>query len=84
MAAKLSYAYAVSGKTGSKKEVLEVLTGLQALPQHKWIPIEEMQSGKQATITARQADWIAAQVASKVEGAEITFEPIAVEVEAEG
>ncbi len=84
MAAKLAYAYAVSGRTGAKKAALEVLTGLQALPQHKWIPIEEMQTGKQATMTPRQAEWMAAQVASKAEGVEITFSPIAVEAEAEG
>lgn len=78
MAAKLAYAYTVAPKT-RKTNVLELLAELQALPQHKWIPIEEMQGSTQATMTPRQADWVATQVAKKVEGAEISFEPIAQE-----
>jgi len=82
MAAKLAFAYAVSPKT-RKSNVLEVLAELQALPQHKWIPIEEMQASPQATATPRQADWMATQVAKRIEGVEISFEPVVQEEKAE-
>lgn len=72
MARKVLHTYEVAG--GSKKPVLEFLSELQALPQHKWIPIEEMSSGNTATVTPRQAGWVVDQVAKKVEDREIEFE----------
>lgn len=73
MAAKVLHSYAVSPKT-RKSNVLEFLAGLQEKPQHRWIPIEEMQGSTQATLTPRQANWLATQVERRVENAEISFE----------
>ncbi len=70
MAAKQSYTFVI---VGSKEAVLAKLTELAALPPHKWLPIDEMKSSKEATCTARQADWMAAQVAKKVAGSTLTF-----------
>ena len=84
MASKGTYAYKTSGKKDSKVTVLAKLTELQSAPQHKWIPIEEMSDGSQATLTERQALWLAAQVEKKCDGALIAFEllPQAAEAEA--
>lgn len=83
MAAKVAYSYAVSGKKGSKSAVLGFFAELQEKAQHKWIPIEEMTSGKQATLTPRQADWMVARVEKNIEGAELSFTIIPQEAEAE-
>lgn len=73
MATKILYSYAVKPKT-RKDQVLEFLAGLQAQPQHKWVPIEEMSESARATLTTRQANWIEAQVEKQVEGVGISFE----------
>jgi len=82
MASKGTYAYKTSGKKDSRTIVLARLGELQESPQHKWIPIEEMSDGPQATLTARQADWLASQVEKKCEGAVIAFELLPQEAEA--
>jgi hypothetical protein len=78
MAAKVLHTYAVS-PANKLSAVRELLEKLQEAPQHKWIPIEEMSSSKQATLTGRQAGWIANQVERSVEGATIEFSAVPIE-----
>jgi len=82
MAAKLTHTFKVTGKDKAKERVIGALEKLQDMPQHKWIPIEEMSEGNRATLTVRQAEWLAARVESAVENARIEFSVIAVEAEA--
>ncbi len=70
MAAKVAYSFVI---TGNRDSVLGKLDELAKLPPHKWLPIDEMRTSKEATITPRQADWMSAQVAKKVAGATIVF-----------
>ena len=83
MAPKVEHKYAVAG--GAKSNVLDFLAELQAMPQHKWIPIEEMTESNRATLTPRQATWIETQVAKRVEGRtiELTAVPQPAEVATE-
>ena len=74
MTAKLTHAYKVAG---TKKEVLGLLTELQAAPQHRWIPVEEMSTSNQATVTARQAGWLSAIVSRKLPKAGLEFSVVA-------
>jgi hypothetical protein len=74
MASKVTHKYTVAG--GKKTEVLSFLEELQGMPQHSWIPIEEMSESNRATLTPRQAGWIANQVERRVEGRSIAFEAI--------
>jgi hypothetical protein len=83
MAAKLTFVFKVTGKDSAKSRVLGAFEELQAMPQHKWIPIEQMGEGNQADLTARQADWLAARVEKNVENASIVFEAVPQEAEAE-
>lgn len=83
MSAKLTYVYKVTGKDAAKARVLDAFTELQAMPQHKWIPIEQMGEGNRADLTVRQADWLTARVEKNVENAVIGFEAVPQEDEAE-
>jgi hypothetical protein len=70
MAAKASYKFKI---VGDEKNVLRNIGELAALKPHKWIPYEEINTDKQATLTPRQADWLSIQIAKRVKGSTITF-----------
>lgn len=81
MSSKGTHKYTVSG--GKKETVLGFLEELQGMPQHSWIPIEEMQDSNRATVTPRQAGWLVNQVERRVEGRTLAFELIEEPAEAE-
>ena len=83
MSAKLTFVYKVTGKEAAKSRVLEAFTELQAMPQHKWIPIEQMGEGNRADLTPRQAEWLTTRVEKQIENATISFEAVPQEAEAE-
>lgn len=70
MAAKLTYEI---GFGGNEDAVEEFVAELAAQPAHKWIPISQIREEGTATVTPRQADWLAKQVEKKVKGSSMNF-----------
>lgn len=74
MAAKVQHTVSIEGDAG---EVLSTLQDMATNPSHKWIPVEEIRETNRATITGRQADWLAKRVAKKVKESSMTFVALA-------
>lgn len=70
MAAKVLYTFKI---VGDEKNVIRNVGELAALAPHKWIPFEEINTSKQATMTPRQADWLEVQIPKRVKGSTIKF-----------